>query len=519
MNKTIVEVSVSCNLQCKVQPQDTNFYGQFPLEDFIHDLYNNCHFLDLLLENETINTNQYELTPQDNNLVQVRSVEASDAPFVWLSLEDLTSIHDVLSSYRKLLTVQSLEIGLMLSEPQCEVNRVVSSEFDGHAYQNIENLDIEITEQNKNIDGIIFSLDQFNRLSNRSNCFEEVSDVACLRSVQQGNPISDDGFIKPTVNCVVNKEEDDQLFKNKIADFDKKLTSYTNNLEENYNGFIKPVEFSEFGSDTEKSDLEKETPGLQNQVINSFSGILPSISSHVPKQTIETPALPTTTVSSLCTSSNSTPNFRELPNESLPPDGFNAIGTLAEYLVQEGARETLQYMPEEHRTTTHSAFSNSVVFTLSMVQYRYASDTYWKRKTEAKNNVAYKACLAHGLPRGKNDIVTVKDNQTYILPLGIFPPLYGSRSSTPNVESLPPDGFNAIGTLAEYLVQEGARETLQYMPEEHRTTTHSAFSNSVVFTLSMVQYRYASGSHWRRKTDAKHNVAYQACLAHGLPKP
>ena len=58
-------------------------------------------------------------------------------------------------------------------------------------------------------------------------------------------------------------------------------------------------------------------------------------------------------------------------------------------------------MPEDHQAATHFAFSNIVVFTLSRVQYKYVSDTYWKRKTEAKNNVAYKACLDHGLPKPK----------------------------------------------------------------------------------------------------------------------
>ena len=85
-------------------------------------------------------------------------------------------------------------------------------------------------------------------------------------------------------------------------------------------------------------------------------------------------------------------------------------------------------------------------------------------------------------------------------------------------DDLPGKEFNAVSSLLEHLRKVGhdSVSSLKYSPETHKTLRNPVFSNNVSFKIGHVLHSYDSCTRFARKSDAKKNVAYQACKALGL---
>ena len=379
MIKNFVDVTVTPTFQYAIRPPEyVNSYQDFPLGDLIDDLYVNSDVMELLLEDEAVNTSRHEFTPIESNLIQIRCRDLLGSVF-WMSLDDLTSINDAVSIYRDLST-RKLEVGLIFSEPECCYKSSISaSEFEGHAYQNMEKLEEDIGNYNKNFDEILLSLDNYNKLNDRYEFFEKIIVAGNLKDENKSDFETNQAAINLGYKITQRLEE----FYHQTAELNENVMRIDSGSTHNSEKFIEPDIYGIPETSLPQNISIKVTANSNLQETESFEMMpKPSGSKHDSEQIIES-------------------HTHDISSTSLPPKEFNAVGTLSEFLVDQGAKNTLKFKDEEHFTTTNSTYSNSVSFIASGIEYTFDSDTRWKSKKDAKNHVAYKACLALGLPKPK----------------------------------------------------------------------------------------------------------------------
>ena len=352
MNKTVVDVSVSNKVSFHVTSQD--FSRTILLQKFLSDLLDNQDALDLLEGGDIVATSSFELTPCDNQLIEIRSLFLSDKPF-YVSLKDLNLVCETSIEFTQ--TAKSLEIGFITNsqvQKQREFYVFAESEYDGHAYTNIDTIADETTVSS--FDESILSLQKynfFNKLCDRNDCFKDVPHQF---------------------------HEEHTCTDGQTSDLDKLTAETSSRVSVNIEQTFKlPRIFSGTLITTNEPNSDTSTP-------LNFSSDLDMINT-----------------SNTLSHDNDTGNYLHsrspVPCKYLPENSnLNVIGDLSEYLVCVGAQQTLKYYPKSHSTNNTPTFSNTVTFVIDGVEHMYESDSQWYNKRDAKRNVAYTAYKALGLP-------------------------------------------------------------------------------------------------------------------------
>ena len=445
------------------------------------------------------------------------------SPFC-LSLDDLRAVTDILSHYDQ--TRRTLEIGVEHGQPGTsadthgQFNKVLKSEFVGHAYQNLDETDSDGEYIHSSLDFAIFSLanyNNYNKLNERHSSFEEIS----LPHSERQN--------RCHAACQSNKVEldpsnktDHELTKNRI---EEEMQPDSNPNIKSDELFKEPDMFQ--GVTVRVSSAEVSE--LDNSVVSGNA--VATESSICPVDSVNQPS----NVSSMSSMSFQTSAVRgdaiainvdevcdtiSPPLDDIPSENLEVIGDLQNYLRTKGAGafDSIQY----HSTTSRNpyglpAFSFTLTFKIDCNDFEFKTSRTFPKKSDAKKSVAYLACKALNIYNKVNQSSSDQAEST-IVP-HVSTSLHGGSispaesSSHQDKDEIPPKHLNVVGDLQEHLQKVGSLGTLKL-----EDVGVGLFKFSLSFKIDNSEYRFESLQEYPNKKEAKRSTFYIACKSLELYK-
>ena len=541
MKKSFLSLQVTCKLEYTLEPAD-EYETYFDLQDFLSDLNENPEMIELLEDGECVSTCKHDLTPNENNLIEItKSGTVSEIPFC-LSLDDLKSVSDTLSLYDQ--TKRSLEIGVEFTKPETIGDRktfsykTTNSGFIGHAYQSLELFDDE--QIPSSLDVAILSLvsyNNYNRLNDRQSSFNEVllpqSEPVILSQEINNHSNYEPSTIRASSGNLIDEQLNLEDINLQVSNIHSDSSVFASNISAEL--FKEPLMFQSLAKNSSIGDSDLVHDTIPSPVTSHLSAIL------------DVNTCPNTKPAAMAESSANTSGSDKNPSDELPPWGLEVIGDLANYLRKKGAFPSIRYHPVEHTDVNNRpVFSDTVTFQIGSCEYKFPEflgSSRFMKKSDAKKNVAYQACKALNVyGYGNKEDETESDDVPNLMgaspdqneselssqslnddenlqSLGVVDPQnvdlgYEVLPSNPNDSGLPPEGSNVVGKLNEHLQSLHALHTLKWAKE----VGLEYFSVALSFKINQTEYSYRSSKEFFNKKDAKRSAFYNACKDLGLYK-
>ena len=465
MKKKLLDVKISCQLNFTIQPADskdsqTHFPDILPL---LYDLQTNCmELLDLLEAGEIVETENFELTPSENSLIEVSRFSDRQSPF-YISCDTLRSISDTFSLYD--LNEILLKVGIEFENLSDKLNekKLLNPSKISEPVQSLQKSFLENGES-----GFKLTLDS--RYANEDSANDDPDSIAGYDS---SAPVSD--FISIPNN--------DRFISEMSANIDDKI-----DLESDRN--ISNSEKLPFDT-TGMIDLNKHEESDYPSTVGSnvASGQTTPNSEKHPR-----PSAVGYVIDDNVYYSDFLDSPRE-PDDDLPSPELNTVATLKEYLLKKGSAKALSSLKSEgitHKTATNPVFSHDLSFTIGSEKHSFKCCTRFARKADAKRHVEYKASQALGM--------TWKPGQ-YLCSYEI--------DQTPKT-------VNFMGMLLTCLQKRGAERSLAWNFDTLVILKSGRIMTATVSFLDGGEFRHISSGECLNQAEAKRSAAYQACKYLGL---
>ena len=471
MKKKLLDVRISCQLNFSVHPADSDVsLTNFPdIQPLLSDLQTNCmELLDLLEAGEIVETDNFELTPLENSLIEVCRFSDTQSPF-YLSCDTLRSISDTFSLYD--LNEKLLKVGI---------------EF--------ENLSDKLREKNSSNPSKILEPESWQKsfLGNgeqglltldsvRTNKDSANDDTDNIAGYNPSAPVSNFKSI-PDNDRFVSLERSARL--DDIVDLESNRNTS--------NGKKLPSDTTGHGMIDLKKHEESDSPSTVGS--NVASGQTTS-NSEIEKSSEKHPR---SSATGYVVEDNVYSNFLDSPREpddDLPSPELNTIATLKEYLLKKGSDKALSSLKSEgitHKTATNPVFSHDLSFTIGSVKQKFECCTRFARKSDAKRHVEYKACQALGM--------TWKPGQ----------------SLRCNKMDQTPKNVNFMGMLLTHLQREGVERSLAWNFDILVILQSCRIMTATVSFLDEGEFHHIHSGECLNQAEAKRSAAYQACKYLGL---
>eukprot|EP00116_Pleurobrachia_bachei_P004431 sb/3464693/ len=296
------------------------------LTAFLEDLSQSDDFCCLLEEGEVVETGKFLFSPVEDGLVEITPLKGSELP-VRLPVKHLQQLTDLCASFERASKEFTIDLHTTCSVPQSLYN-MVASDFIGHGYMN---LSPDPDYDNVSAAPVVSDdLDSFNGLHQREGNFESL-EIPQL-------PVRD----------------------------------------------IVPMEIGSVSSTV--ADIDDIMPYLDMPPAETSPSPMVT-TSNVP--VTEPPEDPVSMVTELPIT-DPVEELVPFEGQPLPPDGFNAVGALAEFLIKLGCNHPV-YEPETLSSPNNNVFRDKVSFWIHDQHFSFPSVTSFQRKKDAKTHVAWLA--------------------------------------------------------------------------------------------------------------------------------
>eukprot|EP00116_Pleurobrachia_bachei_P004265 sb/3464527/ len=307
------------------------------LTAFLEDLSQSDDFCCLLEEGEVVETGKFLFSPVEDGLVEITPLKGTELP-VRLPVKHLQQLSDLCASFERASKEFTIDLHTTCNVPQSLYN-MVASDFIGHGYMNLSP-----DPDYDNVSALVVSddLDSFNGLHQREGNFESL-EIPQL-------PVRD----------IVPME---------IGSVDSTVAAIDDILP--YLGMT-PAETSPAPMVTMQPASMVTTAG--NDPVTGLPTVDPVLETELPTE------LPVEEEEKLV----------PFEGQPLPPDGFNAVGALAEFLIKLGCNDPV-YEPETLSSPNNNVFRDKVSFWIQDKHFSFPSVTSFQRKKDAKTHVAWLA--------------------------------------------------------------------------------------------------------------------------------